>query len=203
MNLSPRSAAVALLAAVVLAHILWLAEGGTFINGIVLGIFVSIAILAVTAGLSRWCNFFVRTIVGLELLGSVADRFGLLGAPGDTTVFWGSFAFFLDYVRLLLPPPMVGAAPVVGVAATAAEIVVGVLLVIGIRRSSVAAAGALLLAAFALAMVTSVGVTATAEYAVVPQGAALLLLALPLTPSRGARPISRGVDARPSGSLVA
>jgi hypothetical protein len=62
-------------------------------------IFIALfGLLAATKGNIRWIAGLLRIILGLEFVLSVADRFGLLGAPGHG-VSWGDFAHFVAYTR--------------------------------------------------------------------------------------------------------
>ncbi|PXX56597.1 hypothetical protein DFR70_119149 [Nocardia tenerifensis] len=129
----------------------------------------AVAIVAVhvgTLGRFRVVCVAVRAVLGLLLLGSVADRFGLLGAPGDDGVSWGSFAAFIDYTRTLLPTFVSRLTGGIALAATVVEFVLGAALLIGVRPRVVAAATAGLLATFTLAMWASLGFAAMSAYAV-------------------------------------
>lgn len=127
-------------------------------------------------------------LLGLDLLGAVADRFGAFGPPGGSGVSWGSWDAFVDYTaRLLpggLPRPLVTGASVL---ATVVEVVLGVLLVAGVQRRWVGKGAAGLLTVYLLAMAPTVGLEAVATYAVpLLIGGALLVSAAPDRPSRGA-----------------
>ncbi|MEV6561783.1 hypothetical protein AB0M22_39105 [Nocardia sp. NPDC051756] len=129
----------------------------------------AVAVVAVqvgTLGRVRVVSIVVRVVLGLLLLGSVADRFGLLGAPGAAGVSWGSFDAFVDYTRTLLPGFVSGLASPAAVAATIFEFGLGVALVVGLVPRITAAATAGLLAVFMLAMWTSLGFAAMSAYAV-------------------------------------
>ncbi|MFE9583103.1 hypothetical protein ACFYO1_42485 [Nocardia sp. NPDC006044] len=138
-----------------------------------------VALQAGTLGRIRVVSVVARVALGLLLLGSVADRFGLLGAPGDAGVSWGSFDSFADYTRTLLPGFAGGLAAPAAVAATILEFGLGLALVVGLLPRITAAATAGLLAVFMLAMWTSLGFAAMSAYAVavLAGGAALLATA--------------------------
>src|SRR5262245_42570834 len=57
------------------------------------------AALAVTLGRRPWITVALRVLLGLDFLGSVADRFGLLGPPGAAGVSWGDFGHFVIYTH--------------------------------------------------------------------------------------------------------
>lgn len=191
--------ALAILTLVVLAHVLWLATGGSATGPIVLAILVATAVLAVTAGRFRWYNALFRIIIGLELLGSVADRFGLLGAPGSPSVSWGSFDEFTTYVGDLLPAAVDAGVTPVAIGATVAELTIGILLIVGVFRPQVTFAAGVMLSVFALAMVTSVGVSDMLAYAVTAQAAAMFFLADRYTTASSKRRVS---VTTPAGSTV-
>lgn len=169
-------AAVAALAVALAAHGIWLLAGHSFTGPVTVAIFVAMLGLVLTGARFRWYNAAFRILLGLELIGSVADRFGLFGGPGTDGVSWGSFAAFVDYVRELLPSWVDPAAPVFAVCATVAELSLGALLIAGMFRAVVTGLAAVLLGSFALAMLSSVGLDQTAAYAVVAQSLALALL---------------------------
>jgi uncharacterized membrane protein YphA (DoxX/SURF4 family) len=69
-------------------------------------------------------------VIGVELLGAVGDRFGLLGAPGAPGVSWGDWGHFRAETAELVPwSVLVEPAAVV---ATVAELALGVLLLLGV-----------------------------------------------------------------------
>ncbi|MFI6166041.1 hypothetical protein ACIBCN_04560 [Nocardia sp. NPDC051052] len=125
-----------------------------------------VAVHVVTLGRFHLVSVIVRVALGLLLLGSVADRFGLLGASGESGVSWGSFDGFVDYTRTLLPAFATGLASPAAIAATTLEVGLGAALVVGLLARITAAAAAGLLAVFMLAMWTSLGFAAMSAYAV-------------------------------------
>ncbi|MFD4460826.1 hypothetical protein [Nocardia sp. NPDC058480] len=144
-----------------------------------------VAVTAVTLGRVRALVVVTRVALGVLFAGSVADRFGMFGAPGSAGVSWGSYAEFVDYTRTLLPAFAADAAPIAAGAATVAEAVLGVALIFAVRPRITAAAAAALFTIFAVAMATSIGLAATADYAVpVMIGGALLVSAAPAPQSR-------------------
>ena len=73
----------------------------------------------------------LRFGLGLGFLSAVADRFGLWGAFGQPNVEWGNFSRFLEYTHTLnwyVPARMI---PTLGIMATSAEILFGLLLLVG------------------------------------------------------------------------
>ncbi len=128
----------------------------------------------------RWGSFssaFLRYALGLGFLSAVADRFGLWGAFGQPNVEWGNFARFLEYTQTLnwyLPAGMI---PTLGVIATGAEILFGLLLLIGWHTRAAALLSGLLLLTFGGAMTLALGVKAPLNYAVLTGVGGALLLA--------------------------
>jgi uncharacterized membrane protein YphA (DoxX/SURF4 family) len=127
-------------------------------------------------------SWVVRIALAASFLSAVADRFGYWGPPGSDGVAWGSVERYEAYVAKLnwfLPRPL--AAPV-GWAATVAEVLIAVGLVVGWRLRWVALAGAVLLTTFAAAMVVALGPKPPLDYSVLSAaGAAYLLAALTST----------------------
>ena len=126
-----------------------------------------------------WGSFssvFLRSALGLGFLSAVADRFGLWGAFGQPNVEWGNFSRFLEYTHTLnwyLPAAMI---PALGVIATGAEILFGVLLIVGWRTRAAALLSGLLLLTFGMAMTLALGIKAPLNFAVLTGiGGALLL----------------------------
>jgi uncharacterized membrane protein YphA (DoxX/SURF4 family) len=123
-----------------------------------------------------YANLLLRVGLGVGFLSAVADRFGLWGAFGQPNVEWGNFSRFLEYTHALnwyLPAGMI--APL-GVAATVAEILLGLLLLAGWYTRAAALLSGVLLMIFGLAMTLALGVKAPLNYAVLTGiGGALLL----------------------------
>ena len=121
----------------------------------------------------EWVTLFARLALGAAFLSGIASRFGWWGAG----VGYGSWANFVKYtgeVNAFMPR---AAIPYLAVAATVAELVLGVALVIGYRLRWTALASAALLALFGLAMAVSFGPKEPLDYSVFSACAAALLLA--------------------------
>lgn len=118
----------------------------------------------------------LRWALGVTLLSAVADRFGGWGPPGQANVSWGNWTHFVAYTARVdgFLPAML--APTLAVVATAAEIVLGVALLLGVYRRAVAWAAAGLFVTFAMAMSLSFGVKSPLNYSVFADTAAALLL---------------------------
>lgn len=122
--------------------------------------------LALTAGRARWLNAAVRIGLGLGLLFSVADRFGLLGGPGAAGVSWGDWSHFVAYTRAVNAFLPGGFASPLAVLATIAELAGGVALVLGITIRPALRGVALLFTIYGCAMTASLGAGSTFPYAV-------------------------------------
>ncbi|GAB2553234.1 hypothetical protein [Nocardia heshunensis] len=125
-----------------------------------------VAAMVLTRARYRPVVIEARILLGALLLGSVADRFGLLGGPGSSGVSWGDYAAFTDYTRKLLPHWAEPVAVPAAAGATVVELTLGLALVVGLAVRYTAAAAALVLTTFGLAMATSVGVSDMMSYAV-------------------------------------
>ena len=128
----------------------------------------------------NWGGFasvVLRYALGLGFLSAVADRFGLWGPFGTPNVDWGNFSRFLEYTQAINWYVPAGMIPLMGAVATIAEIVFGVLLIIGWQTRATALLSALLLLTFGVAMALGLGVKAPLNYAVFTGVGGALLLA--------------------------
>jgi len=119
----------------------------------------------------------LRWGLGLGFLSAVADRLGLWGPFGQPNVEWGNFSRFLEYTHLLnwyLPAGMI---PSLGVIATSAETLFGLLLLVGWHTRIAALSSGLLLLTFALAMTLALGIKAPLNFAVFTGVGGALVLA--------------------------
>jgi uncharacterized membrane protein YphA (DoxX/SURF4 family) len=126
---------------------------------------------------ASYATLLLRIGLGVGFLSAVADRFGLWGAFGQPNVEWGNFSRFLEYTHTLnwyLPAGMI---PLIGVIATGAEILFGLLLLIGWHTRAAALLTGLLLVTFAVAMTLALGVKAPLNYAVLTGVGGAFLLA--------------------------
>src|SRR6202161_4441727 len=79
-----------------------------------------------TSALERFAVIYARVALGAAFLSAVADRFGLWGKYGG----WGNFATFTQYtaqVNSFMPASMI---PFLAWAATAADLSLGIALII-------------------------------------------------------------------------
>lgn len=122
--------------------------------------------------------WFARIALAAGFLSAVADRFGLWGAPGAKGVAWGNWENFALYSASLnsfapgfLQTPL-------AIAATAAELLLGLGLLIPRITLQVALLSSVILLTFGAVMILSLGVKAPLDYSVFSASAAALLLAL-------------------------
>lgn len=126
---------------------------------------------------ASYATLLLRIGLGVGFLSAVADRLGLWGAFGQPNVEWGNFSRFLEYTHTLnwyLPAGMIRP---LGVIATGAEIIFGLLLLIGWRTRLAALLTGLLLVTFGVAMTLALGIKAPLNFAVLTGVGGALLLA--------------------------
>jgi uncharacterized membrane protein YphA (DoxX/SURF4 family) len=125
---------------------------------------------------ASYSTLLLRIGLGVGFLSAVADRLGLWGAFGAPNVEWGNFSRFLEYTHTLnwyLPAGMI--LPL-GVTATGAEILFGLLLLAGWHTRVVAQLSGLLLLVFGVAMTLALGIKAPLNFGVLTGiGGAMLL----------------------------
>ena len=123
-----------------------------------------------------YATLLLRAGLGIGFLSAVADRLGLWGAFGQPNVEWGNFSRFLDYTHTLNWYLPVGMILPLGIIATGAEILFGLLLLIGWRTRAAALLSALLLLTFGMSMTLALGIKAPLNFAVLTGiGGAMLL----------------------------
>jgi uncharacterized membrane protein YphA (DoxX/SURF4 family) len=126
---------------------------------------------------NRWRSlalFYARLALGAAFLSGIADRFGLWQGRN---VGYGDFAGFIRFtakVNSFMPAATI---PFLAWAATAAELMLGVLLVAGIWRRWSAIASGVLLIVFGVAMAISFGLKSPLDYSVFSASACAFLLA--------------------------
>src|ERR1051325_8818442 len=115
---------------------------------------------------------YARIALGAAFLSAVADRFGVWGKYGG----WGNFANFEKYtaqVNSFMPSFII---PFLALAATAAELSLGVALIFGVWTRWVALGAAVLLFLFGIAMAISFGIKSPLDYSVFSASAGAVLL---------------------------
>jgi uncharacterized membrane protein YphA (DoxX/SURF4 family) len=124
-----------------------------------------------------YATLFMRLALGFSFLSAVGDRFGMWGAYGEPHVGWGNFSRFTAYTGSLLWFLPHALYPLLAWAATAAETLLGLALILGLFTRAVAFLSAILLLMFALAMTFSLGIKAPLDYSVFSASAGGFLLA--------------------------
>lgn len=122
----------------------------------------------------RGVTLYARLALGAAFLSAVASRFGLWGE--------NDFSAFVQYtaeVNSFMPAFTI---PFLAWAATAAELVLGIALIAGVRLRWTALGAAILLALFGTAMALSFGLKSPLDYSVFSASAAAALLALLTAP---------------------
>jgi uncharacterized membrane protein YphA (DoxX/SURF4 family) len=128
------------------------------------------------AGLATVSSVFLRLALGISFLSAVADRFGW-GVYGQPNVAWGNYARFVAYTAKLnwfLPAAII---PLLAIISTAAEILFGLLLVLGWKTRTIALLSGVLLTSFALTMTMALGVKAPLDLSVFSAAGGALVLA--------------------------
>ena len=128
-------------------------------------------------GMRNFGSLFLRLALGVSFLSAVADRFGFWGAHGKPNVAWGDFSHFVAYTAKLnwfMPSATI---PALAWASTAAEVLLGVALVLGVFTRVAAFLSGLLLLLFALTMTFALGLEAPLSFSVFSASAGAFLLA--------------------------
>lgn len=131
---------------------------------------------ALSRTIGRLAPLAARVALGAGFLSAVADRLGLWGPPGAAGIAWGSFDRFLAYAETLNPWFPGAWIPAVGVAVTAAEVVLGLGLLVGWRTRALGAAAGLLLLLFGIGMTAGTGLKSALDASVFAAAAAGFLL---------------------------
>jgi uncharacterized membrane protein YphA (DoxX/SURF4 family) len=121
-------------------------------------------------------SVFLRLALGGGFLSAVADRFGLWGPIGTKNVSWGDFAHFTQYTRQVNPWAPAALIPTLAWASTAAELVLGAALIVGLFTRWVALLSGILLLLFAGGMSLGLGLKAPWNFSVPAAAAAAFAL---------------------------
>jgi uncharacterized membrane protein YphA (DoxX/SURF4 family) len=133
---------------------------------------------AVFGTVGRYASVFLRLALGAAFLSAVADRFGLWGPAGTANVAWGDFQRFTAYtarVNPWAPAPTVAA---LAWAATVAEVVFGVALILGFFTRWSALLSGVLLLLFAFGMTVGTGLKSALSASVFSAAAAAFALSV-------------------------
>lgn len=117
----------------------------------------------------KFVEWFLRLSISAGFISAVADRFGLW--PKEVSA-WGNWNNFLDYTRKLNPLIPESLIPVLGIVATALEIMLGIALLTNFRTVFFAKCSGILLLLFGFSMILSVGIKAPLDYSVFSGAAA-------------------------------
>lgn len=120
-------------------------------------------------------KLFLRLSIGAGFLSAVADRFGMWSAYNSAWGNWDNFLKYTEAINPWIPASLVSA---VAAIATAAEIILGICLIIGFKTELTAKLSGILLLLFALAMTTTVGVKKVFDASVFAASAASFALSL-------------------------
>ena len=121
-------------------------------------------------------QLFLRIALSLSFLSAVADRLGLWGQPGAPGVAWGNWENFMNYSNTLNSFLPASIAYMAAVIATAGEILLGILLLVGYKLRVNALLSGILLCLFALGMSLGFGPKSPLDYSVwTAAGGAFLL----------------------------
>lgn len=123
-------------------------------------------------------QLFLRLALGIGFILPVMDRLGMLGLPGEPNVGWGNWSNFIDYTHSLMPYLNRPIAGIMGAIATIAEVVFGILLILGFKTRLTAIGSFALTLTFALSMLFFAGYRAPFNYSVFTVSAASLLLSV-------------------------
>ncbi len=124
-----------------------------------------------------YIQLYLRIAIGASYLCAGLDRFGVWGPPGGARISWGDWKHFMQYASQVLFFLPGGAMVVFAAIASAAEIIFGVLLIIGLFTRWAAIGSGLLLLSFAVCMTLAFGVQAPLNYSVFTASAGSFLLA--------------------------
>lgn len=128
-------------------------------------------------GLRSYSSVYLRLALAAGFLTALTDRFGLWGPAGTTNVAWGNFEKFTAYTAQLNPWAPAALAPALAWAATVAESVLAVLLLLGLWTRWTGVASGVLLLLFALGMTAGTGVKSALNASVFTASAAAFALA--------------------------
>lgn len=118
---------------------------------------------------------FLRLAIAAAFYSAVADRFGLWGEEFSV---WGNWDNFLEYTALINPWVPKALIPLIGMIATAAEVIFGFCLMVGFKTELIAKLSGVLLLLFALSMTFSTGIKGALDFSVYSASAGAFALSL-------------------------
>ena len=120
---------------------------------------------------------FARIAIAMSFLSAVADRFGWwTPVLGNENVVWGNMGNFIAYTGVLVPWISKQVLPLLAWSVTIAEVVLGVLLIVGYQKRIVALLSGILLLTFAFSMMFFSSIKAPLDYSVFTASACSFLL---------------------------
>ena len=125
---------------------------------------------------NAYAQIFLRLALGIAFIYAVVDRIGWLGPADGKNIAWGNWESFLEYTPILLPMVNRTLSDIFGWIATIAEVLFGVLLIIGYKTKLAALGSFAILLGFGLCMALSLGLKAPFNYSVFSASAGALLL---------------------------
>lgn len=125
--------------------------------------------------LKRLIKLYLRLAISMGFLSAVADRFGIWSKEVSV---WGNWNNFLEYTKLINPWFPDSLIPLIGILATAAEIVLAFFLLIGFKTELFAKLSGVLLLIFAFAMTFSTGIKGAFDFSVFSASAGAFALSL-------------------------
>lgn len=125
----------------------------------------------------NYFSLFARIAIALSFLSAVADRVGLwTPLLGSGNVTWGNMGNFIAYTGTLVPWAPKVILPSLAWLVTIAEVVLGVLLIVGLQKRIVALFSGVLLLIFAFSMLFFSSFKAPFDYSVFTAAACAFLL---------------------------
>lgn len=126
--------------------------------------------------IKTFSQVFLRIALSASFLSAVADRFGIWGPPGRKSVSWGNWDNFISYSNSVnsFASPEIGT--MLAYVATALEIIIPLLLIVGYQLKRVWILSGVMLVGFAIAMTLSFGIKPPLDYSVFTAAAASFLL---------------------------
>ena len=124
----------------------------------------------------NYSQLYLRLAIGIGFISAVLDRIGWAGPIGTPNVSWGTWDPFLKYTHSLLPFLPKGISDVMALLATIAEVVFGILIIVGFNTRLMAIGSFLLTLVFAICMTLFFGLKSPLNYSVFAVSAGSLLL---------------------------